>query len=146
MSERYDVPGFGVRVFNEAVRRLAEIGISIQGSTAIRVRGRTSGELRGVVVNPLTVDGRRYLISPRGNTQWVRNARAAGEVEMGPRRRSRSHAIVEVSDDAKPELLKPYLERWFWQLKGHIGGLTPDSSRVEMRRVAPSIPVFELVG
>ena len=146
MHQRYDVPGMGARIFNSTLRRLAENGISLQGSTALRVRGRTSGQLRGVVVNLLEVDGRRYLVSPRGNTQWARNARAAGEIEMGPTRRSRTASIVEVSDDAKPELLKPYLDRWFWQLKGHVGGLTPRSSRDEMRAVAPSIPVFEIVG
>ncbi|MCZ0730537.1 nitroreductase/quinone reductase family protein [Mycolicibacterium iranicum] len=146
MSERYDQPGWGARIFNEAIRRLAEVGISIQGSTAVQVRGRTSGRLRGVVVNVLTVEGRRYLVSPRGNTQWARNARSAGEVEVGPRRRSRTHGVVEVPDSAKPDLLKPYLDRWYWQVKGHIGGLTPRSTREEMNRAAPSIPVFELVG
>ena len=145
MSQRYDVPGRGARIFNEVIRRLAERGISIQGSTAVRVRGRTTGQLRAVVVNLLDIDGRRYLVSPRGNTQWARNARAAGEVEMGPTGRPRTHRIVEVSDDAKPELLKPYLDRWYWQVKGHIGGLTPQSSREVMRTAAPSIPIFEIV-
>lgn len=144
MSVRYDAPGTGARMFNDVVRWCAELGISIQGSTAIRVRGRTSGRLRGVVVNVLTVDGRRYLVSPRGDTQWARNARAAGQVQIGPRWRSRSHTVVEIADDAKPELLKRYLDRWYWQVKGHVGGLTPESTPAEIREVAPSIPVFEL--
>lgn len=145
MSQRYDVPGIGARTFNDLIRRLADVGVSIQGSTAVRVRGRATGQLRGVVVNLLEIDGRRYLVSPRGNTQWARNARVAGEVEMGPTRRPHSHRIVELSDDAKPDLLKPYLDRWYWQVKGHVGGLTPDSGWDEMRAVAPSIPVFEVV-
>jgi hypothetical protein len=145
MAQRYDAPGLGSRIFNAAIRRLAELGISIQGSTAVRVRGRTTGRRRGVVVNLLEVGGRRYLVSPRGNTQWARNARVAGEVEMGPVRRPRSYRIVEVADDAKPDLLKPYLDRWYWQVKGHVGGLTPGSNRDEMRAAAPSIPVFEIV-
>ena len=89
MTQRYDVPGVGARVFNAAIRRLAESGISIQGSTALRVRGRVSGRSHAVVVNLLTADGRAYLVSPRGNTQWARNVRAAGEVELGPPRRPR---------------------------------------------------------
>lgn len=144
MTVRYDVPGRGARMFNTVVHRLADAGISIQGSTAIRVVGRTSGRLRGVVVNLMSVDGRRYLVSPRGNTQWARNARAAGQVQTGPRWRSHTHAVVEVDDDAKPELLKRYLDRWFWQVKGHVGGLTPESTVEELRAAAPSIPVFEL--
>ncbi|CAN3129109.1 nitroreductase/quinone reductase family protein [Mycobacterium sp. smrl_JER01] len=144
MSARYDVPGVGARIFNDLIRRLAELGFSIAGSTAVRVRGRTTGLPRAVVVNVLTVDGRRYLISPRGDTQWARNARAAGEVEIGARGRARTHAVVEVADDAKPELLKRYLDRWYWQVKGHIGGLTPRSSVHRMQEVAPTIPVFEV--
>lgn len=146
MSERYDVPGFGSRVFNAAIRQLAEMGVSIAGSTALRVRGRTTGEWRGVVVNLLSVDGRHYLVSPRGNTQWARNVRAAGTVEVGPRRRGTERRAVEIPDDAKPEVLERYIDRWYWEVKSHVGGLTPDSTAAERRAVAPSIPVFELVS
>jgi hypothetical protein len=146
MTDRYDVPGAGARLFNGIIRTLAEKGISIGGTTALRVRGRSSGELRGVVVNLLTVDGRDYLVSPRGDTQWARNARAAGEIEMGPQRRSQQRRVVEVSDAAKPALLERYLDKWYWQVKGHVGGLTPTSTPEEMRVVAPTIPVFEVLG
>jgi F420H(2)-dependent quinone reductase len=145
MNKRYDEPNVAARVFNELIRRLAEAGISVAGSRALRVRGRKTGKRRGVVINLLTVDGRDYLVSPRGNTQWARNARAAGVVEMGPRWRSREIHIAEVSDDAKPNLLKRYLDRWYWEVKGHVGGLTPQSTDDELRATAPSIPVFEIV-
>ena len=141
---RYDVPGPAARLFNTAIRWLAERGVSIQGSTALRVRGRTSGVARQVVINLLTVDGRDYLVSPRGNTQWARNVRAAGTVETGRRRRSRRRTAVELADDAKPAVLRPYVDRWYWQVKGHIGGLTPTSTDEQLRAVAPSIPVFVL--
>jgi hypothetical protein len=98
-----------------------------------------------VVINVLSVGGRNYVVSPRGNTQWARNARRAGVVEMGPRWRSRDVRIAEVADDAKPQLLKRYLDRWYWEVKGHVGGLTPESTNDEMRSTAPSIPVFELL-
>ncbi|MDY6995852.1 MAG: nitroreductase/quinone reductase family protein [Actinomycetota bacterium] len=146
MSQRYDAPGVGARVFNAAIRRLAELGVSVQGSTVARVRGRTSGQMRAVVVNLLTVDGRAYLVSPRGNTQWARNLRAAGEVELGSNRAARRHRVVEVVDAAKPALIRSYLHRWHWQVKSHIGGLTPASSPDQIRAVATSIPVFEVLG
>jgi hypothetical protein len=145
MTVRYDEPNLVARAGNALIRWLAEAGISIAGSRALRVRGRKTGKLRGVVINLLTVDGRDYVVSPRGNTQWARNARAAGAVEMGPRWRSRSVRIAEVADDAKPQLLERYLDRWYWEVKGHVGGLTPQSGYDEMRAVAPSIPVFELL-
>jgi deazaflavin-dependent oxidoreductase (nitroreductase family) len=144
MTVRYDQPTGAARAFNEVFRLLAEVGVSIAGTVAIRVRGRKSGKPRAVVVNLLTVNGRDYLVSPRGNTQWVRNARAAGVIELGPRWHSSEVRIAELADDAKPELLRRYLDRWFWEVKGHIGGLTPESSDTELHAAASSIPVFEL--
>jgi hypothetical protein len=144
MTVRYDRPTRAARAFNELFRLLAEAGFSVAGTVAIRIRGRKSGKLRGVVVNLLTVDGRDYLVSPRGNTQWVRNARAAGAIEIGPRWRRTEVPISEVADHDKPDLLKRYLDRWFWEVKGHVGGLTPKSSDAELAATAPSIPVFEL--
>lgn len=144
MTTRYDEPNLAAKAFNEVFRWLAEAGVGIAGTRALRVRGRKTGKYRGVVINLLTVDGRDYLVSPRGNTQWARNARAAGEVQMGPRWRSRDVRITELADDAKPELLKRYLDRWFWEVKGHVGGLTPESTDAELLAAAPSIPVFEL--
>ena len=145
MTVRYDEPNMAARAGNELIRWLAEAGISIAGTRALRVRGRKTGKLRGVVINLLTVDGRDYVVSPRGNTQWARNARAAGAVETGPRWRGREVRIAEVADDAKPRLLKRYLDRWYWEVKGHVGGLTPESTDDEMRAAASSIPVFELL-
>ena len=85
MTTRYDEPNLIAKAANEFFRLLAELGISVAGTRAIQLRGRKTGKRRGVVVNVLTVDGRQFLVSPRGNTQWARNARAAGEVDVGPR-------------------------------------------------------------
>ncbi|MDT5323279.1 MAG: hypothetical protein QOF25_431, partial [Mycobacterium sp.] len=111
MTIRYDEPNLAAKAANGFFRWLAEAGIGLAGTRALRVRGRKTGKRRGVVVNLLTIDGRDYLVSPRGNTQGARNARTAGEVEMGPRWRGREVAITELADDAKPELLKRYLQR-----------------------------------
>jgi deazaflavin-dependent oxidoreductase (nitroreductase family) len=146
MSVRYDEPNRAARAANALIRWLAELGISIAGTRSLRVRGRKTGKLRGVVVNVLTVDGVDYLVSPRGTTQWVRNVRAAGIVEVGPRWRRRPVRTTEVADPAKADLLKRYLDRWYWEVKGHIAGLTPDSGDDEIRAAAPSIPVFALAS
>ncbi|MEE6177457.1 nitroreductase family deazaflavin-dependent oxidoreductase [Mycobacterium sp. 050134] len=145
MATRYEEPNRLTRAANAPIRWLAEAGISIAGTRALRVRGRKSGKSRSVVVNILTVDGVDYLVSPRGNTQWARNVRAAGAVEVGPRWRHRHALVSEVDDAAKPELLRRYLERWYWQVKDVVAGLTPDSSDDELRAAAPTMPVFALV-
>ncbi len=144
MPTRYDEPNRIVRAANAPMRWLAELGISIAGTRALRVRGRKTGKLRGVVVNLLHVDGVDYVVSPRGDTQWARNVRAAGVVEMGPRWRNQRVRISEVDDAAKPELLQRYLARWYWQVKGYVAGLTPESSDQQLRAAAPLIPVFVL--
>jgi deazaflavin-dependent oxidoreductase (nitroreductase family) len=144
MSTRYEERNRIARAGNAVIRWLAELGISIAGTRAIRVRGRKTGKPRAVVINLLTVDGVDYLVSPRGNTQWARNIRAAGTVEVGSRWRRHSAAITEVADAAKPELLRRYLKRWYWQVKDYVVGLTPDSTDEQMLAAAPSIPVFAL--
>jgi deazaflavin-dependent oxidoreductase (nitroreductase family) len=144
MATRYEEPNRVAQAANTVIRWLAELGISIAGTRAMRVRGRKSGKQRGVVINLLTVDGVDYLVSPRGNTQWARNVRAAGVVEVGPRWRSELARVSELEDAAKPELLRRYLARWYWQVKGYVGGLTPDSTDEQMLAAAPTIPVFVL--
>jgi deazaflavin-dependent oxidoreductase (nitroreductase family) len=144
MATRYEEPNRAAQAANAVIRWLAELGISIAGTRALRVRGRKTGKQRGVVINLLTVDGVDYLVSPRGNTQWARNVRAAGVVEVGPRWRSRRARVSEVDDAAKPELLRRYLARWYWQVKGYVAGLTPDSTDEQLLAGAPTIPVFAL--
>lgn len=144
MSTRYEQPGRFARAANVVIRWLAEAGISIAGTRALRVRGRKSGKQRSVVINLMTVDGVDYLVSPRGNTQWARNVRAASEVEVGPGWHRQRVRASEVDDAAKPELLRRYLARWYWQVKDYVAGLTPDSSDEQFRAVAPTIPVFAL--
>jgi hypothetical protein len=144
MATRYEEPNRAARAANAAIRWLAELGISIAGTQALRVRGRKTGKKRAVVINLLSVDGVDYLVSPRGNTQWARSVKAAGVVEMGPRWRRETARATEVVDAAKPDVLRRYLARWYWQVKGYVAGLTPDSSDEQFRTAAPSIPVFVL--
>ena len=144
MPARYEAPNAVARGANTVVRWLADMGISIAGTRMLRVLGRKTGKQRAVVINLLRIDGVDYLVSPRGNTQWARNVRAAGEVELGPRwRRVRARAI-ELDDAAKPEVLRRYLAKWYFEVKGYVAGLTPTSSSEELQAAAPTIPVFVL--
>lgn len=144
MTTRYQTPTRTARAANTAVRWLAELGIGIAGTRVLRVRGRKTGKLRPVVVNLLTVDDVEYVVSPRGDTQWARNVRAAGVIDVGPCWRSKNATVSELADEAKPKILSRYLARWYWQVKGYVGGLTPQSGDDELRAAAPMIPVFAL--
>jgi deazaflavin-dependent oxidoreductase (nitroreductase family) len=91
----------------------------------LRVRGRRTGNWRSVPVNVLEVDGERYLVAPRGETDWVRNLRAAGGGQLQYGRRTESFTAVEVPDEEKPRLIAAYLDRWGNQVKSQFDAL-PD--------------------
>jgi deazaflavin-dependent oxidoreductase (nitroreductase family) len=141
----YRRPGwFTKNVFNRLVAWLTAAGLSVWGSRVLRVRGRRSGEWRETPVNLLTHDGHRYLVAPRGNTQWVRNLRAAGEGELRLGRKTERFRATEVPDEDKPELLRAYLERWKAESGVFFGGVGPDSSEADLRRIAPEHPAFRI--
>ena len=141
----YARPGwFTQHVFNPLVAGLTRAGLSLAGSRVLEVRGRKSGEPRRTPVNLLIVDGAQYLVAPRGHTQWVRNLRAAGSGRLLVGRRSSDFSAVEVDDAEKPEILRAYLRKWKWEVGAFFGGVGPDSSDDELRRIAPDHPVFRI--
>jgi deazaflavin-dependent oxidoreductase (nitroreductase family) len=141
----YQKPGwFTQHVFNPFVALLTRAGLSVAGSRVLEVRGRKSGEPRRVPVNLLTLDGRRYLVAPRGNTQWVRNLRAAGEGRLLVGRRAEAFTCTEVPDDERPPILRAYLKRWQWEVGQFFGGVGPDAPDTELRRIAPDHPIFRI--
>jgi deazaflavin-dependent oxidoreductase (nitroreductase family) len=131
-------------VFNGIVNKLSTWGISIKGSRLLAVRGRKSGEWRTTTVNPLTLDGTRYLVAPRGNTQWVRNLRAntAGELRLG--RKTESFTAIEVPDADKVPVLRVYLKNWGWEVGKFLEGVTAKSTDDQLAAIAPDFPVFRI--
>jgi deazaflavin-dependent oxidoreductase (nitroreductase family) len=145
MSEtRYVKPAKSSNLFNDTVGRLTRLGISVYGSRVLYVRGRKSGELRANPVNPLTVDGTRYLVAPRGNTQWVRNLRAAGVGELRIGRRVEPFRATEIDDDAKPAILRAYLKRWKWEVGVFFDGVDAKAPEERLRAMAPGYPIFRI--
>jgi deazaflavin-dependent oxidoreductase (nitroreductase family) len=142
---RYLKPGWFTRnVFNRTVAGLTRLGVSVYGSRVLVVRGRSSGLPRSVPVNVLPYDGERYLVAPRGTTQWVRNVRAVGEGELRLGRRTENFSAVEITDDDKVEILRFYLKRWAWEVGAFFDGVGAKASDEELRRIAPDHPVFRI--
>jgi deazaflavin-dependent oxidoreductase (nitroreductase family) len=131
-------------VFNPLVAALTRLGVSVAGSRVLEVRGRKSGEPRRTPVNLLVLDGTRYLVAPRGHTQWVRNLRARGEGRLLVGRRAEAFRAEEITDDAKPPILRAYLHKWKWEVGQFFGGVGPDSADAELRRIAPDHPIFRI--
>ena len=141
---RYVRPGRSTNVFNEAVASLTRAGISIWGSRILAVRGRKSGEWRTTPVNPLTLNGERYLVAPRGETQWVRNMRVArgGELRVG--RRAEPFTVTELADADKPPVLRAYLKRWKFEVGVFFDGVGADAPEARLLEIAPGYPVFRI--
>lgn len=138
-------PGwFTTHVFNRLVALLMRLGVSLLGSRVLEVPGRTSGQPRRTPVNLLSLDGERYLVAPRGETQWVRNLRASGQGRLLLGRRGEDFTAVELTDEQKPPVLRAYLKRWKFEVGVFFDGVGPDSSQEELLQAAPKHPVFRL--
>lgn len=137
-------PDRNTRIFNGMVAGLTRAGISIWGSRILAVRGRTSGEWRTTPVNPLTLDGERYLVAPRGHTQWVRNMRVAGGGELRIGRRAEPFTATELADVDKPAVLRAYLKRWKFEVGMFFEGVGPDAPDARLLEIAPGYPVFRI--
>ncbi|MET9394102.1 nitroreductase family deazaflavin-dependent oxidoreductase [Streptomyces sp. NPDC006624] len=145
MSAHVQKPGwFTVHVLNRFVAWLTRRGVSVWGSRVLAVRGRKSGQWRTTPVNLLTLDGRQYLVAPRGHVQWTHNMRAAGGGELRLGKHVDVFTASEVPDDAKAPILRAYLKRWKAEVGVFFGGVGPGSSDDELRRIAPDHPVFEI--
>jgi deazaflavin-dependent oxidoreductase (nitroreductase family) len=145
MAAHYQRPGwFTTNVFNRLVGALTRLGVSVYGSRVLEVRGRKSGEWRQTPVNLLRYAGADYLVAPRGHTQWVKNLRVSGTGRLRVGRRTESFTALELSDDEKPPVLRAYLKKWKLEVGAFFGGVGPDSSDDDLRRIAPDHPVFRL--
>jgi deazaflavin-dependent oxidoreductase (nitroreductase family) len=141
----YQRPDWFTRnVFNRLVAGLSRLGISVAGARVLEVRGRNSGEPRRTPVNPLSFEGERYLVAPRGHVHWVRNLRASGSGRLLGGRRVEEFTAVELADEEKPALLRAYLKRWKWEVGQFFGGVGPDAPEQELLRIAPDHPVFRI--
>ena len=144
-TTRYIAPDWASRrIGNPVMTGLVKLGIGMRGARELHVRGRTSGEWRTVPVNPLEIDGRTYLVAPRGHTQWVRNLRAAGEGRLRIGRRYEDFTAAELVDLDKAPVIREYLHRWAFEVGKYFEGLSADSSDGEIAAIAADFPVFEI--
>lgn len=133
------------KIFNRTVNVLSKLGVSVMGSRLLAVRGRTSGEWRTTTVNLMVrEDGTRFLVAPRGHTQWVRNIRVAGGGELRLGRKVEPFTVTEVADEDKVPVLRIYLKRWGWEVGRFFEGVTKDSTDEELAAIAPGFPVFRI--
>ena len=133
------------RVANPLMAALVRVGIGARGGRILHVRGRRTGEWRTTPVNPLTLAGDRYLVAPRGRTEWVRNLRVAGAGRLQLGRRFEDFTVTELDDADKGPVIRAYLAQWALETKRFFEGLDADSSDDAIAAVAPGFPVFRIL-
>ncbi|MFJ8013363.1 nitroreductase/quinone reductase family protein [Streptomyces sp. NPDC096339] len=130
---------------NALIGKLARLGISLAGTAEMSVRGRKSGAMQRIPVNPHTYEGAQYLVSARGHSQWVRNMRVAGGGELRVGRKLRTFTATEITDPTeKVAILRTYLEKWGWEVNQYFQGVTAKSSDAELQAAADDHPVFRI--
>src|SRR6478609_3952660 len=128
MAAHYREPGwFTKNVFNRGVAFATRHGLSLMGSRVLAVKGRTTGEWRTTPVNLLVLDGKSYLVSARGEGQWVRNLRVAHTGELRVGKKVEAFRGRELSDDEKVPVLRAYLKRWKAEVGVFFDGISAKS-------------------
>ena len=133
------------RVFNRVFGSLVGLGLGFSHNYLLQVRGRKSGKIYSTPIDLLEGGGKRFLVAPRGRTQWVRNAEAAGEVTLKKGSKRQQFRLRALSDQEKPEILKAYLDQFKREVQRYFP--VQAGSPVEaFRDLAQSYPAFELIS
>jgi deazaflavin-dependent oxidoreductase (nitroreductase family) len=145
-STHYQRPDwFTHHIGNPVLNTLMRMGVSVWGSRVLEHRGRRSGQAHRTPVNLLSLDGHDYLVAARGQTEWVRNVRAAdGQLTLILGRRRQAHTAVELPEAERTPVLRAYLRRWKFEVGMFFEGVGPDSTDEEFAAIASRHPVFVL--
>ncbi|HUI84931.1 MAG TPA: nitroreductase/quinone reductase family protein [Candidatus Binatia bacterium] len=133
------------KLFNRCFGFLVGLGLGLKHNYLLQVRGRKSGKLYSTPVDLLELEGRRYLVAPRGRTQWVRNAEAAGRVVLKKGTRRQTFGLRAVDDAQKPPLLKAYLDSFRPTVQRYFP-VAAGSDASAFVAIAANYPIFELIA
>ena len=136
-------PSAGEAIFNRVFGFLVGMGLGFSYNYLLQVKGRKSGRLYSTPIDLLELDGKKYLVAPRGRTQWVRNAEAAGEVVLKRGRYRQTFSLRAITDEQKPKFLKAYLDRFRREVQRYFP-LPADSDEQAFAAIVRDYPVFEL--
>lgn len=141
-DRKYQAPSSFEKAFNRLLGAAAGWGLGPAYVHLLQVKGRKSGKLYSTAVSLLEMDGKKFLVAPRGRTQWVRNAEAAGEITL-KRGSSRKFRLRPLSDSEKPPVLNAYLTN-YKPAVGRFFPVPPDAPLEAFAQIAAGYPAFEL--
>jgi len=141
----FDKPTAVDRTFTRVFGVLLTLGIGLAHNYLLEVRGRKTGRIYATAVDVLTLNGQRFLVAPRGRTQWVRNAEAGCGVRLRKGRHTEDVRLRRVPDEQKPEVLKAYLDRFKLSVQRYFP-IPAGSPVADFTSLVDRYPVFELLG
>jgi deazaflavin-dependent oxidoreductase (nitroreductase family) len=139
----FSQPNLVERILNRAFGFLLKLGIGLAHNYLLEVRGRKTGKVYSTPVNVLEYKGKKYLVAPRGYTQWVRNVETSGEASLMQRAERTKVRLRTVADEEKPEILKAYLDRFKLTVQRYFP-IAAGSPAEAFQPLAVRYPVFEL--
>jgi deazaflavin-dependent oxidoreductase (nitroreductase family) len=144
-NQDFHAPSRVDRIFNRIYGFLVGIGVGFSYNYPLQVKGRKSGKLYSTPVDLLEMEGERFLVAPRGRTQWVRNAEVAGEILLKKGRQRRRFKMRPLDGPEKVRVLKAYLDRFRREVQGYFS-VPADSPAEAFEQVAENYPAFELIA
>jgi deazaflavin-dependent oxidoreductase (nitroreductase family) len=144
-SPSFREPSAGEKIFNRAFGFLVGLGLGFSYNYLLQVRGRKTGKLYSTPINLLQLNGKSYLVAPRGRTQWVRNAEAAGEVTLKKGSTRRKFRLRSIADAEKPQILKAYLDTFRREVQRYFP-IPAGSPQESFAALTGSYPAFELLA
>jgi len=139
----YSKPGVFARFFNNVWGFLVKLGIGLPSSFLLEVRGRKSGRTYSIPVNLLEYGGKKYLVAPRGDTQWVRNVAVSGCAVLKKGTRREEIKLSAIPDGEKPDILKSYLDSYKMTVQRFFP-MPSGSPREAFEPFVSRYPVFEV--
>ena len=133
------------QMINRFVSWLASLGLTSSDTVTLEVKGRRSGVVRSNPVTWVEHEGERYLVSPRGESEWVRNVRAAGGDAVIRRRGRQPVQREEVPAEERAPIIKAYLEKTARATRQHFG-IDPKAELGEFEAIAGRHPVFRIAA
>ncbi len=138
-------PNLFERTLNKAFGVLVGLGIGLHHNYLLQVPGRRTGRLYSTPIDLLEFKARRFLVAPRGRTEWVRNAESAGEVVLKKGNGIQKFRIRVVPNEEKPEILRAYVDRFKFTVQRYFP-VRAGSESGAFAEIADRYPVFELLA
>jgi deazaflavin-dependent oxidoreductase (nitroreductase family) len=142
-STHFMRPSSGERLFNRLFGFLVRMGFGLSHNVVLEVRGRKSGRVYSTPVNVLEHKAAKYLVAPRGYTQWVRNVVANKSASLVKGKKREEVSLRAIPDNEKPEILKAYLDQYKTTVQRYFP-IPAGSPAMDFEPLTDRYPVFEI--